>query len=54
MGLLFKSQSAEVKWHGLELKEDKVVLRVCQKTHFPTGRGELVDFTANAHNFIDT
>lgn len=54
MRLLFKSQSAEVKWHGLALKRDKVVLRGCHKTHFPTGRSELVDFTANAHNFIDT
>lgn len=52
MGLLFKRQSAEMKWHGLELKKDKVVLLGCQKTHFSTGRGELVDFTASAHNFI--
>lgn len=54
MGLLFKSQSAEVKWHELELKKDKVVLQGRQKTHFPTGRGEIVDFTASAHNFIAT
>lgn len=54
MGLLFKSQSAKVKWHGSELKKDKVVLQGCQKTHFPTGRGELVDFTASAHNLIAT
>lgn len=46
--------AAVQKWHGLELKKDKVVLQGCHKTHFPIGRGELVDFTARAHNFVGT
>lgn len=52
LGLLFKSQSAKVKWHGLEFKKDKVVLQGCQKNNFPIGRSELMDFTANTRNFI--
>lgn len=49
MGLCFKR-------HGLEGKQNKgtVVLQGHQKTYFPTGRDELVDFTASTHNFIAT
>lgn len=35
-------------------KKGTVVLQGPQKTYFPTGRDELVDFTASTHNFIAT
>lgn len=58
------SKDRQQKWHGLEgkkpnktnrrTKKGAVVLQGCQKTYFPTGRDELVDFTASTHNFIAT
>lgn len=44
-------RAAIQKCHGLELKKEKVVLRGCQKTHIPIGRGEFRGFHSKCPQF---